>query len=134
MANVELTPVSYRGTEQEVLDVIEGRVDMQFATIPPTLPLIREGKLRAIAVTGAQRSPALPDVPTIAESGLPGYESVLWQAIYAPAGTPAPILARLNTEINAVLREADVVERWPSSASKPSQVRGSNSPTASPPI
>jgi tripartite-type tricarboxylate transporter receptor subunit TctC len=110
MANIELTPVAYRGTEQEVLDVIEGRVDMQFATIPPTLPLIREGKLRAIAVTGTQRSPALPDVPTIAESGLPGYESVLWQAIYAPAGTPGPIVARLNTEVNAILHDGAAVD------------------------
>jgi tripartite-type tricarboxylate transporter receptor subunit TctC len=110
MANIELTPVSYRGTEQGVLDVIEGRVDMQFATIPPTLPLIRDGKLRAIAVTGAQRSPALPDVPTIAESGLPGYESVLWQAIYAPAGTPEPIVTRLNAEVNAILHDSAAVE------------------------
>ena len=106
MANVELTPVSYRGSEQEVLDVIEGRVDMQFATIPPTLQLIRDGKVRAIAVTGAQRNPTLPDVPTVAESGLSGYESVLWQAIYAPAGTPAPIVARLNNEVYAILRDS----------------------------
>ena len=109
MANVELTPVSYRGSEQEVLDVIEGRVDMQFATIPPTLQLIRDGKVRAIAVTGAQRNPTLPDVPTVAESGLSGYESVLWQAIYAPAGTPAPIVARLNNEVNAILRDSAAI-------------------------
>jgi len=110
MADVQLTPVSYRGSEQEVLDVIEGRVDMQFATIPPTLALIRDGKVRAIAVTGAKRSPTLPDVPTIAEQGLPGYESVLWQAIYAPAGTPAAIVTRLNTETNAILHDSAVVE------------------------
>jgi len=110
MANIELTPVSYRGSEQEVLDIIEGRVDMQFATIPPTLNLIRDGKMRAIAVTGAQRSPALPDVPTVAESGLPGYESVLWQAIYAPAGTPAVIVSRLNSEVNTILHQADAID------------------------
>jgi tripartite-type tricarboxylate transporter receptor subunit TctC len=110
MANVQLTGISYRGSEQEVLDVIEGRVDMQFATIPPTLALIRQGKLRAIAVTGTQPSAALPDVPTIAESGLPGYESLLWQGLYAPAGTPPPILTRLHSETNAVLHEADVVD------------------------
>ncbi len=110
MSNVQLTPVSYRGTEQEVLDVIEGRVDMQFATIPPSLALIREGKLRAIAVTGTQPSSALPGVPTIAESGLPGYEALLWQALYAPAGTPAPILARLNSETNAVLHDSGVID------------------------
>jgi tripartite-type tricarboxylate transporter receptor subunit TctC len=110
MANIKLTPVAYHGSEQEVLDIIEGRVDMQFGTIPPTLQLIRQGKLRAIAVTGLRRSPTLPEVPTVAESGLPGYESVLWQAIYAPAGTPAPILARLNAEVNAALHESEAVE------------------------
>jgi tripartite-type tricarboxylate transporter receptor subunit TctC len=97
--------VSYRGTEQEVPDLIAGRVDMAYVTIPPTLALIQQNKVRAIAVTGAQRSPALPDVPTVAEAGLSGYEAVLWQALNAPAGTPAPILARLNTETNALLRE-----------------------------
>ena len=82
----------------------------QFATIPPTLPLIRDGKVRAIAVTGPQRSPALADVPTVAESGLPGYESVLWQALYAPAGTPAPIVTRLNAEVNAILHDSAAVD------------------------
>lgn len=107
LAGVQITPVSYRGTEQEVPDLIAGRVDMAFVTIPPTLPLIQQGQVRAIAVTGAERSPALPNVPTIAESGLAGYDAVLWQAINAPAGTPAPILARLNTETDKVLREPD---------------------------
>jgi tripartite-type tricarboxylate transporter receptor subunit TctC len=110
MAHIKLAPVFYRGTEQEVIDVIAGRVDMQFGTIPPSLQLIRQGKLRAIAVTGAQRSPTLPRVPTIAESGVPDYEAVLWQALYAPAGTPASIVARLNGEVNAILRTPDVVE------------------------
>jgi tripartite-type tricarboxylate transporter receptor subunit TctC len=105
MAGVQITAVSYRGTEQEVPDLIAGRVDMAYVTIPPTLALIQQNKVRAIAVTGAQRSPALPDVPTIAEAGQSGYEAVLWQALNAPAGTPAPILARLNTETNALLRE-----------------------------
>ena len=105
MAGVQITAVSYRGTEQEVPDLIAGRVDMAYVTIPPTLALIQQNKVRAIAVTGAQRSPALPDVSTVAEAGLSGYEAVLWQALNAPAGTPAPILARLNTETNALLRE-----------------------------
>jgi tripartite-type tricarboxylate transporter receptor subunit TctC len=106
MAGVQITPVSYRGTEQEVPDLIAGRVDMAYVTIPPTLPLIQQNKVRAIAVTGARRSPTLPDVPTIAEGGLPGYEAVLWQALNAPAGTPAPILARLNAETDALLHES----------------------------
>jgi tripartite-type tricarboxylate transporter receptor subunit TctC len=109
LANVQITPVSYRGSEQEVFDLIAGRVDTAFLTIPPTLQLIRDGKVRAIGVTGGKRSQIMPDVATIAESGLPGYESVLWQAIYAPAGTPAEIVSRLNAEVNAILRERDVV-------------------------
>jgi len=112
MARIQLTPVSYRGTEQEVLDVIEGRVDMQFGTIPPSLNLIHDGKLRAIAVTGATRSPILPEVPTIAESGLPGYESVLWQALYAPAGTPSAIVTRLSGEVDAILKDASVLQTF----------------------
>ncbi|MGH6673579.1 MAG: Bug family tripartite tricarboxylate transporter substrate binding protein [Xanthobacteraceae bacterium] len=110
MAGVQITPVAYRGSEQEVPDLIAGRVDMAFVTIPPTLPLINQGRVRAIGVTSAQPSASLPKVPTIAESGLPGYEAILWQAINAPAGTPAPILARLNVETNALLREPGVVK------------------------
>ena len=109
LANVQLTPVSYRGSEQEVIDLIAGRVDTAYLTIPPTLQLIRNGKVRALAITGPKRSPIMPDVPTIAESGLPGYESVLWQAIYAPAGTPPAIVSRLNKEVNAILHEDGVV-------------------------
>jgi tripartite-type tricarboxylate transporter receptor subunit TctC len=108
MAQVELIHVPYRGTAQSTLDLLEGRVEMQFGTIPPTLTHIRAGKLRALAVTGATRNATLPDVPTIAESGLPGYECSLWQAIVAPTGTPAAIIARLNREANAILNDPDV--------------------------
>jgi tripartite-type tricarboxylate transporter receptor subunit TctC len=110
MANVDIASIQYRSTAQSVLDVIEGRIEMQFSTIPPVVQLVRDGKVRAIAGTGAARSPILPDVPTIAEQGLPGYETSLWQGIVAPAATPAPILARLNAEMNTVLRQADVIE------------------------
>ena len=81
LGKVELTHVPYRGTAQSTLDLIGGRVDMQFGTIPPSLANIREGKIRALAVTGETRNATLPDVPTIAESGLTGYEASLWQAI-----------------------------------------------------
>ncbi len=108
MAKIELTHVPYRGTAQSTLDLLEGRVDMQFGTIPPSLTHIRAGKLRALAVTGAARNPTLPDVPTIAESGLPGYECSLWQAIVAPAATAPAIIARLNREVAAVLDNPEV--------------------------
>jgi tripartite-type tricarboxylate transporter receptor subunit TctC len=108
MAGIVLTHVPYRGTAQSTLDLLEGRVEMQFGTIPPTLSHIRAGKLRALAVTGATRNPTLPDVPTIAESGLAGYECSLWQAIVAPAGTPGTIIARLNREVTAILNDPEV--------------------------
>jgi tripartite-type tricarboxylate transporter receptor subunit TctC len=108
LAKIELTHVPYRGTAQSTLDLLEGRVEMQFGTIPPTLTHIRAGKLRALAVTGAERNAALPDVPTIAESGLPGYECSLWQAIVAPAATPGAIVTRLNREVTAILNDPEV--------------------------
>ena len=108
MAKVELIHVPYRGTAQSTVDLIGGRVEMQFGTIPPSLANIREGKMRALAVTGATRNATLPDVPTVAESGLAGYESSLWQAIVAPAATPPAIIARLNRETTAALNDPDV--------------------------
>jgi tripartite-type tricarboxylate transporter receptor subunit TctC len=108
LGNIELVHVPYRGTAQSTLDLIQGRVSMQFGTIPPSLANIREGKLRALAVTGATRNATLPDVPTIAESGLTGYESTLWQAFVAPAATPAAIITRLNREVTAALNDPDV--------------------------
>jgi tripartite-type tricarboxylate transporter receptor subunit TctC len=108
LAKIELTHVPYRGTAQSTLDLLEGRVEMQFGTIPPTLSHIRAGKLRALAVTGAARNATLPDVPTIAESGLPGYECSLWQAMVAPAATSPAIVARLNRELTAILNDPEV--------------------------
>jgi tripartite-type tricarboxylate transporter receptor subunit TctC len=108
MANIELTHVPYRGTAQSTLDLLEGRVEMQFGTIPPTLAHIRAGKLRALAVTSATRNPTLPEVPTLAESGLEGYECSLWQAIVAPAAASPAIVARLNREVGAVLADPEV--------------------------
>jgi len=109
LAGIELIHVPYRGSSQSVLDVVEGRIAIQFATIPPTLNLVRSGKVRALAVTGANRSAVIPDVPTIAEAGVAGYEASLWQAIVAPAATPRAIVARLNREVRAVLEAPDVV-------------------------
>jgi tripartite-type tricarboxylate transporter receptor subunit TctC len=108
LAQVQLVHVPYRGSGQSVLDLVEGRVDMQFGTIPPTLALVRDGRVRALAVTGEKRSAVLPDVPTIAESGVAGYESTLWQAVVVPAATPPAIIGRLNEEIVAALASPDV--------------------------
>ena len=104
MAGVQLTHVPYKASAQSVTDMISGRLDMQFATVAPMLSNIRAGQLRALAVTGAEPVSVLPDVPTVAASGVPGYEASLWMAIVAPAGTPPAIIERLNREVNAVLR------------------------------
>jgi tripartite-type tricarboxylate transporter receptor subunit TctC len=108
MGRIEMVHVPYRGTAQAALDLMEGRVDMQFGTIPPSIGNIRDGRLRAIGITGAVRNAALPDVPTIAESGLPGYESTLWQGYVMPAGTPPAIIAKVNREVTAALNDAGV--------------------------
>jgi tripartite-type tricarboxylate transporter receptor subunit TctC len=109
-AGVNITHVPYKSSAQSVTDMITGRLDMQFATIAPTLATIRDGKLRALVTTGAKRSAALPDVPTLAEAALPGYEAVLWVALVMPPATPAAILDRLNREVNDILKAADARE------------------------
>jgi tripartite-type tricarboxylate transporter receptor subunit TctC len=109
MAKVELTHVPYRSSGQAVLDLTEGRIEMQFGTLGPTLPYIRSGKVRPLAVTGARRSASLPEVPTLDEAGLSGFEASLWMALVAPAATPAPIIARLNAEMATILAAPDTI-------------------------
>jgi tripartite-type tricarboxylate transporter receptor subunit TctC len=108
LASVKLNHIPYKSSAQSIVDLISGRLDMQFATIPPTLTNINASQVRALATTGTQRVSVLPNVPTIAESGIPGYEASLWLAIVAPAGTPPAIVTRLNREINAVLGLAQI--------------------------
>jgi len=107
MAGVNMTHVPYKSSAQSMTDIITGRLDMQFATIGPTLPTIRTGQLRALVTSGGKRASVLPDVPTVAEAGIAGYEASLWVSLMAPAGTPAPIVARLNREVNDFLASAD---------------------------
>jgi tripartite-type tricarboxylate transporter receptor subunit TctC len=104
---IKLNHVSYRSSAQAVLDVVAGRVEMQFSTLPPAIPLMREGKLRALATTGAKRVSTLPDTPTLAESGLAGFDVALWIGLAAPAGTPRSIVAMLNREITAILNSTE---------------------------
>jgi tripartite-type tricarboxylate transporter receptor subunit TctC len=110
MAGVKMTHVPYRGTEQSMFDLIEGRIDVLFGTIAPTLSHIREGNLRALAITGERRNETLPDVVTLAEKELPGYEAALWTAIVLPAGVAPGIVARLNREIVAVVSSPEMQE------------------------
>jgi tripartite-type tricarboxylate transporter receptor subunit TctC len=108
MAGIELNHVPYRTSTQAVIDLNEGRIEMQFGILTTTHQLIRDGKLRALAVTTRQRVAEFPDVPTLSEAGVPGYEASLWFAAMAPAGTPAAIVERLNREINDALDDADI--------------------------
>jgi len=103
--------IPFKGTNESNLCVISDQCLFTISDPPPAIPLIKGGKLRALAVTGATRNPTLPDVPTIAESGLPGYESALWQAIVAPAGTPAAIVAKVGADVKEVVAAPDVKEK-----------------------
>jgi len=107
-ANVDITHVPYRGSAQSMLDLMQGRIDLSVSTIPPTLPHIREGKLRALATMSERRNVMLPDIPTVAEAGVPGCEAALWTAIVAPANTPPEIVARLNATVLSVMATPDV--------------------------
>ena len=111
MAGTKLTHIPYKGMGLALTDVIAGQVSMVFGTNLSTVPQVRSGRLRGLAITGAQRSPALPDLPTVAESGVPGYEASLWYGFLGPARVPAEIVRRLNTEIVAVLALPDVRQR-----------------------
>ena len=110
-AGIKLVHVPYRGSGPAMSDLVGGHVDIAITTIPPSISQIRGGLLRAIAVTGSSRLSILPDVPTIAESGVPGYDAVIKYGMVAPAGTPRPIVERLNAELNAALRAEDVRAR-----------------------
>jgi tripartite-type tricarboxylate transporter receptor subunit TctC len=110
MAGVRLVHVPYRGTGQSVIDLMENRIELLFGTIAPSLAHIRNGKMRAFATTGERRNGMLPEVPTMAQAGLPGYESALWTALVLPAGAPPAIVERLNRATVAVLNLPDTRE------------------------
>jgi len=111
MAGVEMQHIPYKGSPPALQDVVGGQVTMTFDNITTAWPLAKAGKLRALAVTTANRSAIAPDVPTLAESGLPGFEVGSWQGVFAPAGTPPEIIKRLNMEIVKILNMPEVKEK-----------------------
>ena len=111
MAGVDMAHVPYRGSGQAVPDLIAGNVQVMFDSMPSSAGAVREGRLRALAVTTSARQSAFPELPTIAEAGVPGYEISTWYAIWAPAGTPAPIVARLQAAVAAALRGPEAREK-----------------------
>jgi len=114
MVGVKMVHVPYKGAAPALADLLGGQVQLMFSTMPPALPHVKDGKLRALAVTSAKRSPAAPDLPTLDEIALPGFEANTWHGVVVPAGTPRAIIARLNREIVAILHLPDVVERFSS--------------------
>ncbi len=110
-AKLEFTHVPYKGGSPAITDLIGGQIDFMFTTIPGVLPHVKAGTLRALAVTSPERSSAMPDVPTMAESGLPGFQAVSWHGIVAPAGTPDAVVAQLNQALSSALAAPEVKQR-----------------------
>jgi len=111
LTGVKMVHVPYKGSSEGVVAVTRGDVNVMFANMPPALALIKDGRVRAIAVTTAQRLAAFPDLPTVAETGVPGYEVSTWFALFAAAGTPEPVVQRLNREFAAALADHDVADK-----------------------
>jgi tripartite-type tricarboxylate transporter receptor subunit TctC len=112
MAKTRMTHIPYKGGGPAMVDVAGGQVSLIFATIVSAIPLVKSGRLRPLGVTSSNRSPSMPDVPTIAEAGLPGYESTIWYGVVMPANAPRPIVARLSAEIEKLLGTQDVKDRF----------------------
>src|SRR5882724_1173948 len=111
MAGVDMVHVPYKGAQPALTDVIAGQCQLMFATSASVIPYVKAGRLRALAVTTSSRSPSLPDLPTISEAGVPGFESITWHGVVVPSATPSSTVERLNRAINAALREKDLSER-----------------------
>ena len=119
MAGIKLTHVPYKGSAPALTDLLGGHVAIYFSSLPPAIGLVKDGKVRALAVTGAKRSAVFPDLPTVAEAGLPGYEAVLHYGIVAPAGTPGPIIEKLNQALQTALANEDVKAKIAADGAEP---------------
>ena len=119
MAGVSIVHIPYRGSSGARSDVLGGQIDMMFDAIPTMADHIRSGKVKAYGTTGQARSPVLPDVPTVAAAGVPGYEAVIWLGMMAPKGTPPAIVARLNAEIGKIVARPEVVKAWAAQGATP---------------
>jgi len=109
-AGIDMVHVPYKGSNIALIDLLAGRIELNISTIAATLPQVRAGKLRALAVTSPKRVPALPQTPTVAESGFPGFQASLWMGAFVPARAPGALIARLNREINSILGTAEMRE------------------------
>jgi tripartite-type tricarboxylate transporter receptor subunit TctC len=112
MAGTKIVHIPYKGTGPAINDLVGGQVDLTLASGAASKPLLDSGKVKALAVTSSKRNPLLPQVPTVAEAGLAGFESIAGQGLFVPAGTPRDIVQRLNTEVNAIIKSPELQERW----------------------
>jgi tripartite-type tricarboxylate transporter receptor subunit TctC len=119
MTGIDVVHVPFKGSGQAMPNLLAGQVQLVFDPMPTSLPHVKSGRLRAIAISTATRSPAIPDVPTVAQAGVPSYESSLWYGVLLPARTPPEIVAKLNRTINVILREAEVGERFAALGAEP---------------
>ena len=111
MAATKMTHVPYKGTGPALNDLLGGQIQLIFGSAPSTIPLVRSNRLRAVAVTTSKRSFALPEVPTVAEAGVPGYEVALWYGVFGPKGLPKNIVERWNSEMRKATKQPDMKER-----------------------
>ncbi len=112
MAGVDIVHIPHKGSDGARNSILGGQVQMMFDAVPTMAANARAGKVKALATSGSKRSPVTPDLPTVAEAGVPGYESGIWLGLMAPAGTPRPVLERLNAEVNRIVNAPDVKETW----------------------
>jgi tripartite-type tricarboxylate transporter receptor subunit TctC len=119
MTGVNMLHVPYKGSAPAVTDLVAGQVQVMFDNLPSSMQMIRAGKLRALGITSARRSPALPDVPTVAEAGVPGFEATSWFGMHAPAKTPRDIVTKLYSTVSASLKTPEMIERMASQGAEP---------------
>ena len=119
LAGIQMTHIPYKGANPAVTDVMGGQIQLSFAPFPAAVPQIKSGRLRVLGVTSAQRSPVLPEVPTVAESGLPGYSAASWFAVLGPARMPQPVINIVNRDTNAVLTQPEVKAAFAADGTEP---------------
>jgi tripartite-type tricarboxylate transporter receptor subunit TctC len=119
LAGIDIVHVPYKGSTGARNDILAGQVDMMFDSVPTMAPMIEAGLVKPLGTSGRVRSPALPNVPTLAEAGIPGYEATIWLGVMAPAGTPQTIVDRLNTEISKILARPDIRAAWRAQGANP---------------
>jgi tripartite-type tricarboxylate transporter receptor subunit TctC len=119
LAGIDLVHVPYKGTGPAITDLLGGQVQLMFNSMPSVLPLVKSGKLKGLGVGSPQRSPAIPELPTVAEAGVPGFENVTWYGMFAPAKTPRDIVIKLNQQVVKILADPEMAQRLASQGAEP---------------